>query len=141
MNFSHKDTKMSRDEELERLAAIVVDAGFHLHRTFGPGLLESAYEQLLFADLAERGIHVARQVPVALRYRSVVIDNAFKVDLLVENRLVVELKSAEKLIPLHGKQVLTYLRVMELPLGILMNFGEAIFKSGVRRIANDYHAH
>lgn len=138
--ISHKDTKMSRDEELEQIAASVVDAGFHLHRTFGPGLLESAYEQLLFADLTERGFRVSRQVSVPLRYKSIVIENAFKIDLLVENQLVVELKSVEKLIPLHGKQVLTYLRVMNLPLGFLMNFGEATFKSGVRRIANDYHA-
>ncbi|MCL4673833.1 MAG: GxxExxY protein [Sphingomonadaceae bacterium] len=132
---------MSRDEELEQIAASVVDVGFHLHRTFGPGLLESAYEQLLFADLTERGYRVSRQVSVPLRYKSIVIENAFKVDLLIENQLVVELKSVEKLIPLHGKQVLTYLRVMNLPLGLLMNFGEATFKSGVRRVANDYHAH
>lgn len=139
--ISHKDTKMSRDEELERIAAIVIDAAFQLHRTFGPGLLESAYEQLLFGDLVDRGLRVNRQVPVALRYKSVVIDNAFKVDLLIENLLVVELKSVEKLIPLHGKQVLTYLRVMGLPLGLLINFGEATFKAGVRRIANGYHAY
>ena len=132
---------MSRDEGLERIAASVVDAAFHLHRTFGPGLLESAYEQLLFADLTERGLRVSRQVSVPLRHKSIVIENAFKIDLLIENQLVVELKSVEKLIPLHGKQVLTYLRVMDLPLGLLINFGEATFKSGVRRIANDYHAH
>ena len=132
---------MSRDEGLERIAASVVDAAFHLHRNFGPGLLESAYEQLLFADLTERGLRVSRQVSVPLRHKSIVIENAFKIDLLIENQLVVELKSVEKLIPLHGKQVLTYLRVMDLPLGLLINFGEATFKSGVRRIANDYHAH
>ena len=132
---------MSRDGGLERIAASVVDAAFHLHRNFGPGLLESAYEQLLFADLTERGLRVSRQVSVPLRHKSIVIENAFKIDLLIENQLVVELKSVEKLIPLHGKQVLTYLRVMDLPLGLLINFGEATFKSGVRRIANDYHAH
>jgi GxxExxY protein len=138
--ISHKDTKMSRSEELERIAANVVDAGLHLHRTFGPGLLESAYEQLLHADLTERGFCVSRQVSAPLHYKSIVIEHAFKIDLLIENQLVVELKSVEKLIPLHGKQVLTYLRVMELPLGLLINFGEASFKSGVRRIANDYYA-
>jgi iron complex transport system substrate-binding protein len=132
---------MLRDTELERVASIVVDCGFQLHKALGSGLLESAYEQLLFAELRELGLNVMRQVPVALRYKSVVIENAFKVDLLVENRLVVELKSVEKLSALHGKQVLTYLRVMNLPLGLLMNFGEAMFKSGLRRIANDYHAH
>ncbi|MCR2833248.1 GxxExxY protein [Parerythrobacter lacustris] len=132
---------MLRDDELERVAAIVIDCGFHLHRDLGPGLLESAYEQLMYTELAARGLSVARQVPVTLRHRSVVVDNAFKIDLLVESRLVVELKSVERLTAVHGKQVLTYLRVMQLPLGLLMNFGEATLKSGLRRIANDYHAH
>lgn len=132
---------MLRDDELERVAAIVIDCGFQLHRDLGPGLLESAYEQLMYAELAACGLSVARQVPVTLRHKSVVVDNAFKIDLLVESRLVVELKSVERLTTVHGKQVLTYLRVMRLPLGLLMNFGEATFKSGLRRIANDYHAH
>ena len=131
---------MSRDDELERITSKVIDCDFHLHRDLGPGLLETAYEQLLFIEIQERGLSVARQVPVTLRHKGVVIENAFKIDLLVEDRLVVELKSVEKLLPVHGKQVLTYLRVMRLPLGLLMNFGEATYKSGLRRIANDYHS-
>ena len=135
---SHKDTKLSRDEALERLAREVVDCGFCLHRDLGPGLLETAYEMLMFDQLAKRGLRVARQVFVPLRYDGVVVDNAFKIDLLVEDRLIVELKSVEKLMPVHGKQVLTYLRLMNLPLGLLMNFGDVLFRNGVKRIANDY---
>lgn len=89
-------------------------------------------------QLGRACLRVARQVPVPLSYRGLVIDNAFKIDLLVEGRLIVELKSVERLLPVHGKQVLTYLRLMEQPLGLLINFGENLFKNGVKRIANDY---
>lgn len=129
---------MSVDPELERLAAIVIDCGFRLHRDLGPGLLESAYEILLAEELSRCGLTVTRQASVPLRYKSTIVENAFKLDLLVEQRLVVELKSVERLTPVHGKQVLTYLRLLDLPLGILINFGEAMFKSGLRRIVNDY---
>lgn len=129
---------MTRQDHLEEIARRVVDCGYHLHRDLGPGLLESAYEALMQEMLRQSGLEVERQVAVPLRYRGVVVDNAFKIDLLVENQLVVELKSIEKLSAVHGKQVLTYLRLMDMPLGLLMNFGQATFKDGLRRIANDY---
>jgi GxxExxY protein len=136
---SHEDTKMSRIDDIEALAHIVVNCGFEIHRDIGPGLLESAYEALMASILSKAGCNVQRQVPVQMKYRGVVVDNAFRVDLLVNNCLVVELKSIERLTAVHGKQVLTYLRLMRLPLGLLMNFGEATFKSGIRRIVNDYY--
>jgi len=139
LNGSHEDTKMSRFADLEALASAAVDCGFRLHADIGPGLLESAYEALMAEALRQRGLEVARQVAVPLQYNGVVVDNAFKVDLLVERKLVVELKSIDRLAPVHGKQVLTYLRLMRLPLGLLMNFGQATFKDGLRRIANDYY--
>jgi GxxExxY protein len=129
---------MARQDHLEEITRRVVDCGYHLHRDLGPGLLESAYEALMQEMLRQSGLQVERQVAVPLRYKGVVVDNAFKIDLLVENLLVVELKSIEKLSAVHGKQVLTYLRLMDLPLGLLMNFGQATFKDGLRRIANDY---
>lgn len=129
---------MSRVEEIERITRIVIDCGYQIHRDLGPGLLESAYEALLAAGLQHSGLAVRRQVPVKMEYRGVVVDNAFKIDLLVNDLLVVELKSIERIAPVHAKQVLTYLRLMRLPLGLLMNFGQATFKDGVRRIANDY---
>jgi iron complex transport system substrate-binding protein len=139
LNGSHEDTKMSRFGDLEALASAAVDCGFRLHADIGPGLLESAYEALMAEALRQRGLEIARQVAVPLQYNGVVVDNAFKVDLLVERKLVVELKSIDRLAPVHGKQVLTYLRLMHLPLGLLMNFGQATFKDGLRRIANDYY--
>jgi GxxExxY protein len=129
---------MSDPVDIEALATQVIDCGFHLHKDLGPGLLESAYEQLMAAELARRGIAVSRQVAMPLTYKGVVVDNAFKIDLLVERTRIVELKSIERLAPVHGKQVLTYLRLMGLPLGLLMNFGQATFKEGLRRVANDY---
>ena len=129
---------MARQDHLEEITRRVIDCGYHLHRDLGPGLLESAYEALMQEMLRQAGLHVEKQVAVPLRYKGVVIDNAFKIDLLVENQLVVELKSVERLSDVHGKQVLTYLRLMDLPLGLLMNFGQATFKDGLRRIANDY---
>ena len=124
--------------ELDRLARIAVDCGFQLHKEIGPGLLESVYEILLAEELAQRGLTIRRQVSVPVRYKSVVIDNAFKADLLIEERLLIELKSVERNAAVHGKQVLTYLRLMNLPLGLLMNFGMATFKDGLQRVANNF---
>jgi iron complex transport system substrate-binding protein len=131
---------MSRDEDLEALVTVVIDMGLRLHQDLGPGLLESAYEMILFEKLRQRGIEVARQLPININYDSILIENAFKIDLLIANRLVVELKSVERLHPAYSKQVLTYLRLMNLPLGLLMNFGQPLFKDGIKRITNGYDA-
>ncbi len=138
---SHEDTKITkrlRPDELEALAREVIDFGFQIHAQLGPGLLENAYEALLESALAQAGHKVRRQVPIKMRFNGVVVDNAFKVDLLIDDALIVELKSMERLAAVHSKQVLTYLRLMELPLGILMNFGQPLFKDGLKRIANNY---
>ncbi|MFU7528136.1 GxxExxY protein [Qipengyuania sp. ASV99] len=129
---------MLNPDEIERLARTVLDCGFHIHNDLGPGLLESAYEALMAEALRQAGLNVRRQVNVPLKYNGVVVDNAFKIDLLVEESLIVELKSVEKLAPIHGKQLLTYLRLTGLPLGLLVNFGQAMFKDGVRRVVNNH---
>ncbi|MDP3908035.1 MAG: GxxExxY protein [Novosphingobium sp.] len=131
---------MLHPDRLEAITRSVIDCGYHIHRDLGPGLLESAYEALLAAALSNAGLSVRRQVSVAMNYRGIAVDNAFKVDLLVEDTLIIELKSIERLAPVHAKQVLTYLRLMQLPLGLLMNFGQTTFKDGLRRVANDYYA-
>ncbi|HWA09687.1 MAG TPA: GxxExxY protein [Opitutaceae bacterium] len=123
---------------IEDLAAKVIDVGFHLHRELGPGLLESVYESILARRLADCGISVVRQQPVPIDYGGVRLDEGFRADLVVEKLLVIELKSAEQFVPVHGKQLLTYLKLMHLPLGLLLNFGAATFKEGVRRIVNDH---
>ena len=130
---------MERDDELEEIARSDVDCGYHLHKELGPGLLESAYELILANVIERRGMAVQRQVSVPINYDGVVVDNAFKIDLLVEGRLVVELKSTERNAPVHAKQLLTYLRLMKLPLGLLMNFGQPTFKGGLQRVANNYY--
>ena len=125
--------------EIEQLAKISVDCGFKLHKELGPGLLESVYEILLAESLRERGLEVTRQVPVPIRYNGVVIDNAFKIDLLVGNSLVIELKSTERDSALYPKQLLTYLHLTNRSLGLLMNFGQETFKQGVQRVVNNHH--
>lgn len=102
-------------------------------------MLESVYEILLAESVRSAGLSCQRQVPVPIKFRGVVVDNAFKIDLLVENCLVIEFKSTERVAPVHAKQVLTYLRLMDLPLGFVMNFGQSTFKTGLQRVANDYY--
>ena len=131
---------MARDDALEALAKQVVQCGFEIHKQLGPGLLESAYEALLAEALRQEGIATFRQVPLPLEYNGVFVENAFKIDLLVENLLIVELKSIERLSGVHAKQLLTYLRLAKLPLGLLMNFGQPLFKDGLKRVANAYYA-
>lgn len=131
---------MERDDDLERMARIVVDCGYHIHRDLGPGLLESAYEAIMAEALRTSGLQVLRQVQVAIRHGDLVVENAFKADMLIAGKLLVELKSTEKNTPIHGKQVLTYLRLMDLPLGLLINFGMMTCKEGIQRIANDYRS-
>jgi len=125
--------------DIEALAKEAVDCGFKLHKELGPGLLESVYEVLLAAALQERGLAVSRQVSVPVRYKGVVLDKAFQVDLLVERKLVIELKSTERDSALYPKQLLTYLRLMDLPLGLLMNFGQETFKQGIQRVVNNHN--
>ena len=125
--------------DLEALAKTAVDCGYQLHKQLGPGLLESVYEILMCESLKERGLAFERQLAVNIKFNGIVIDNAFRADILVEGQLLIELKSTETHSPVHAKQLLTYLRLMELPLGLLMNFGAASFKEGIRRIANDYY--
>ncbi len=125
-------------QDLESIARISIDCGFHLHKDIGPGLLESVYEILLFESLKAKGLSVERQKIIPITFRGRVLHEAFRADLIVEKRLLIELKSTERHSPVHAKQLLTYLRLMNLPLGFLMNFGAATFKEGVKRLANNY---
>lgn len=114
----------------------MVDCGFRLHVELGPGLLESVYEVVLAKMIEERGVRVRRQVPVPIQFMGMKFDEGFRADLIVDELLVVELKSVENLAPVHAKQLLTYLRLLKMPLGLLINFGAATFKEGVRRVLN-----
>jgi GxxExxY protein len=122
--------------DIEELARATIDCGFHIHKKLGPGLLESVYEAVLAAKLEHRGLFVERQKPIAVKFEGLSIVDGFRADLLIEGRLIVEVKSVERTAPLHAKQLLTYLRLTEQPLGLLMNFGCETFREGVKRVVN-----
>ncbi len=124
--------------EIGQISGDVVDLSLRMHRDLGPGLLESVYELVLAGKLACLGYHVARQRPVDIEFEGMRFDAAFRIDLLVDGRLLVEIKSVEQLTAVHGKQLLTYLRLTRQLVGLLINFGGAMLKEGVRRIVNDH---
>ena len=125
-------------ESLDTLSGQVIGAAIDIHRALGPGLLESVYEELLCRELKRRGIAVRRQVGIPLVYDGVHFDCAFRADLVVEEQLLVELKCTERPSAVHERQLLTYLRIMGLPLGLLINFGQYRLIDGVKRVANNY---
>ena len=118
------------------IGKIVVDAAVAVHRALGPGLLESVYEAVLAAELRDRGLRVERQTAVPIEYRGLRFDEGFRADLIVEGKLLLELKSVERTTHTHKKQLLTYLRLSEHKLGFLLNFGEGLIKDGIVRIVN-----
>ena len=122
--------------DLNEISGVIVDAALHVHQRLGPGLLESVYEAVLAYELQQRGFHVVRQVPVPIRYDDLNFEVGFRADLLVEDAVVVELKSVETLAPVRSKQLLTYLKLMNRRLGLLINFGSPLLKDGIKRIAN-----
>lgn len=122
--------------DINEITRQVIDSAYHLHHRLGPGLMESVYWQILARDLEKRGLRVEQEKQITFEYEGMAIEHGFRVDLLVDDRVVVELKSMEKLAPVHAKQLLTYLRLLDLPVGLLINFGAAMFKDGLHRIAN-----
>jgi GxxExxY protein len=114
----------------------IVDAAFKVHDTLGPGLLETVYEVVLARELANRGLRARRQVTVPIRYDNLVFEEGFQADLIVEECIVVELKSVESLAPVHSKQLLTYCRLLDVRLGLLINFGAEFLKDGIKRVVN-----
>ncbi|WOE74422.1 GxxExxY protein [Alterisphingorhabdus coralli] len=125
-------------DRLEELAGLVIDAAMGVHVDLGPGLLESVYEGVLANRLRQQGLKIDRQLPVGASIDGLDYADAFRVDLLVEDQLIIEVKSVSKLAPIHTKQTLTYLRLMKLPLGLLINFGGMTLKEGLKRVANNY---
>jgi len=128
--------KMHRD--VNEVTREIVDSAVKLHRRLGPGLLESVYEAVLARDLERRGLRVARQISTGFDFEGLHFSEGLRIDLLVEDLVVVELKSVEKMAAVHERQVLTYLRLLNLQVGLLINFGGATLKDGLRRIVNNY---
>ena len=134
---SRKGAKTQRQIMTENeIAKIIVDVAYHIHKELGPGLLESVYEIVLSQKLKKRGLKVERQVPVPIVFDGIKFDEGFRADLIVEGKVIVELKSVEKVIPVHKKQLLTYLRLADKKLGLLINFGSELIRDGISRIVN-----
>lgn len=118
------------------IAKVIVDGALSVHRTLGPGLLESVYEAALAFELRDRGLRVQRQDPIPVHYRNVIFDEGFRADLVVEAKVIVELKSVERVASVHPKQLLTYLRLADLRRGLLINFNVELLKNGIKRVVN-----
>ena len=118
------------------IAKEIVDAAYHVHTRLGPGLLETVYEVVLAHELKKRGLSVERQVAIPVEYDGIIFDEGFRADIYVNNKVIVELKSVEAVAPVHKKQVLTYLRLADKRLGLLINFGAPLIKDGISRIVN-----
>ena len=118
------------------IAKIVIDACYQIHTRLGPGLLESAYCRILEYELLKRGLRVRREVPIPFQYDNVQFDEGFRADLIVEDKVLLELKSVEAAAPVHKKQTLTYLKLTGLKLGLLINFGAPLIKDGITRLVN-----
>jgi GxxExxY protein len=119
------------------IAKEIVDAAYKIHTSLGPGLLESVYEAVLAYELERRGLRVARQQAISVVYETVHLEEGFRADLIVENQVIVELKSVETVHPVHKKQLLTYLRLANKRLGLLINFGSFLIKDGISRVVNN----
>ncbi len=119
-----------------RIATLILDACFKIHRELGPGLFESVYEEILEYEFTKMGMEVKRQHPVAIFWDELKMDIGFRADLIVEDKVIIEIKSVKKIERVHQKQVQTYLRLTDLKLGLLINFNEALLKTGIQRIVN-----
>jgi len=128
--MNHRDTEAQRDPLTQK----VIGSAIEVHRHLGPGLLESAYEECLCWELKQAGLAVRRQVSLPVVYKEVKLDVGYRLDLVVEDRLVIELKTVERLLPIHEAQLLTYLKLSGLKTGLLLNFNAAVLKDGIKRL-------
>jgi GxxExxY protein len=124
--------------ELNEITGIIIEESINIHKDLGPGLLESVYEEVLCYRLVKRGLFVERQKAIPLYYEEIKMDIGFRADLIVDHAVVVEIKSVEAIAPVHPKILLTYLRLTDKRVGLLINFNEAILKNGLKRIVNNY---
>ena len=123
------------DKILDDIGREIVDSAFTVHKEIGPGLLESAYEVFLLEELMDRGFNVKNQVPIEVKYKSRTVDIAYRIDILVNDCVLIELKAQEKILPIHAAQTLTYLNFAKIRLGYLINFNNRLIKDGIKRLA------
>ncbi len=129
--------KAKSELDINDLSGRVIGAAIEVHRLVGPGLLESAYVECLGWELEQSGLVVKREVVVPLRYKSLTLQQSYRLDLLVDDCLIVEVKAVDRLVPIHEAQLLTYLRLMDKRLGLLMNFNVDVMRKGIKRLANE----
>jgi len=134
----NKSLRMNNEDEYYEndLASIIVDCCYHIHINLGPGLLESVYEEILYSELTEIGLKVERQKQLPVIWKGKKLDLGFRTDLIVENKVIIEIKSVIEIHPVHPKQLLTYLKLTGLKLGLLINFNSPLIKTGITRIVN-----
>jgi GxxExxY protein len=138
---SRKGAKGTKLTDVDVISRDVVTEAIRIHRELGPGLLESVYEMVLAGALGRKGYGVERQKPIDVTFDGMTFEAAFRVDILVENSLVLEIKSVERINAAHAKQLLTYLRLLKQPVGLLLNFSGETMKEGIRRMVNNHHPH
>jgi GxxExxY protein len=119
------------------ISKILVDCCFKVHTQLGPGLLESVYEEVMSYEIIKRGLNLERQKGIPVVYDNIKMELGFRADIIVENKVIIELKSIEAIAPVHSKQLLTYLKLTGIKLGLLVNFNEALIKDGIKRIVNN----
>ena len=131
-------TQRKAIEQLNALTEKVIGAAIHVHRELGPGLLENVYSECLAVELKDRGLNAVREVAIPLVYKNINVENAYRVDFIVDEALIIECKALEQLLPIHSAQVLTYLKLTDKKLGLLINFNVEVLHKGIKRIANGF---
>ncbi len=131
-------TQRTAFADLNTITENVIGSAIQVHKQLGPGLLENVYAECLAIELADCGLQIRREVPISIQYGNKTIENAYRLDFLVENALIVECKTVESLLPVHSAQVLTYLKLLDKRLGLLINFNVEVLHKGIKRIANGF---
>lgn len=129
---------MNENEKLNKITGTIISGAINVHRTLGPGLLESAYEACMVYELAQVGLKVEQQKPLPIVYGKVKLECGYRLDLMIEKEVIVEIKSIEKLLPIHQAQLLSYLTLSERKVGLLINFNVRVLKNGIKRIVNNF---
>lgn len=129
---------MDKEEGLNKVTETIIGAAITVHRALGPGLLESAYEACMVYDLMQEGLKVERQKPLPIVYRGVKLECGYRLDLMVENEVIVEIKSIEKLLPVHKAQIMSYLKLSDCKVGLLINFNIEVLRNGIQRVVNNF---
>jgi len=129
---------LNKEEKLNKITKTIIGMAINIHRALGPGLLESAYEACMVYDLVKAGLKVEQQKPLPIVYRGVKLECSYRLDLMIEKEVIVEIKSVEKLLPIHQAQLMSYLKLSDCKVGLLINFNVKVLKNGIKRVVNNF---